>query len=84
MLARLRQHPLASANYRRFWLSQLVSIFGTTFSDIGYVAGEYVEYHLQYRLAAHSQESVVFRAGRAWTVRLGQFYGIDRHSAATH
>lgn len=34
MLARLRQHPLASANYRRFWLSQLVSIFGTTFSGM--------------------------------------------------
>lgn len=34
MLDRLRQHPLASANFRRFWLGQLLSIFGTSFSGM--------------------------------------------------
>lgn len=34
MFAKLQQHPLASANFRRFWLGQLLSIFGTTFSGM--------------------------------------------------
>lgn len=34
MLTKLSRHPLESANYRRFWLGQLVSIFGNSFSGI--------------------------------------------------
>lgn len=34
MLGKLREHPLASANFRRFWLGQLLSIFGTSFSGM--------------------------------------------------
>lgn len=34
MLAKLRKHPLASANFRRFWLGQFLTTFGNTFSGV--------------------------------------------------
>ncbi len=34
MLAKLREHPLASASFRHFWLSQFITTFGNSFSGV--------------------------------------------------